>query len=117
MDRLRGEGRTVVWVGLPVMRAADFAGRMDLVDDVDRRQAPRRPGVFFLDSRPLFTDARGGYAAYLPDDDGAQTLMRAPDGVHLSPQGGMRLAQAVLRLLRDRPGDESDGLPETGRAW
>lgn len=117
MDRLRHEGRLVIWVGLPVMRAPDFNARMGVIDDVDRRQAERRPGVLFLDSRPLFSDARGAYAAYLPDDTGALTLMRAPDGVHLSPQGGMRLAQAVLRLLRDHPTDDSYGLPQTGRAW
>jgi hypothetical protein len=117
MDRLRREGRTVVWVGLPVMRAPDFARRMSIIDDVDRRQAQRRPGVLYVDSRPLFSDARGVYAAYLPDESGALTLMRAPDGVHLSPQGGMRLAQAVLRLLREHPADDSYALPQTGRAW
>jgi hypothetical protein len=115
MDRLHDEGRLVVWVGLPVMRAPDFAARMDVVDDAFRRQAARRPGVIFLDSRRLFGDARGAYTAYLPDESGALTLMRAPDGVHLSPQGGTRLAQAVLRLIRERP-DESWALPRTGRA-
>jgi uncharacterized protein len=117
MDRLRREGRTVVWIGLPVMRAPDFAARMDVIDAVDRRQAARRPGVVFLDSRPLFADTHGAYAAYLPDASGAQTLMRAPDGIHLSPQGGMRLAQAVLHLLREHGGEEGHDLPRTGRAW
>jgi hypothetical protein len=88
---------------------------MDVIDDAARRQAARRPGVLFLDSRPLFGDSGGAYAAYLPDESGALTLMRAPDGVHLSPQGGMRLAQAVLRLVRDSP-DNTWALPRTGRA-
>lgn len=116
MDQLRHGGRTVVWVGLPVMRARDFGARMEVIDDADRRQAARRPGVLFLDSRPLFSDASGAYAAYLPDDSGALTLMRAPDGVHLSPQGGTRLAEAVLRLIRDHATDPALALPRTGRA-
>jgi hypothetical protein len=117
MDQLRGEVRTVVWVGLPVMRSRDFGARMDVIDDAIRRQAERRPGVLFLDSRPVFADASGAYAAYLPDDSGALTLMRAPDGVHLSPQGGTRLAEAVLRLIRDHAGDPAPwALPRTGRA-
>jgi uncharacterized protein len=90
---------------------------MEVIDDADRRQAARRPGVLFLDSRPLFSDASGAYAAYLADDSGALTLMRAPDGIHLSPQGGMRLAEAVLRLIRDHSGDPAPwALPRTGRA-
>ncbi|TMD96865.1 MAG: DUF459 domain-containing protein [Chloroflexi bacterium] len=116
MDQVRREGRTVVWVGLPVMRAHDFGARMDVIDNAARRQAARRPGVLFLDSRPLFSDAGGAYAAYLPDDSGALTLMRAPDGVHLSPQGGTRLAEAVLRLIRDHSADPALALPRTGRA-
>jgi len=116
MDQVRREGRTVVWVGLPVMRAHDFGARMDVIDNAARRQAARRPGVLFLDSRPLFSDAGGAYAAYLPDDSGALTLMRAPDGVHLSPQGGTRLAKAVLRLIRDHSADPALALPRTGRA-
>jgi hypothetical protein len=117
MDQLRRQVRTVVWVGLPVMRSREFGARMDVIDEAIRRQAERRPGVLFLDSRPLFADPSGAYAAYLPDDSGALTLMRAPDGIHLSPQGGMRLAEAVLRLIRDHSGDPAPwALPRTGRA-
>jgi hypothetical protein len=116
MDEVRRQGRTVVWVGLPVMRAHDFAARMDLIDDAARRQAQRRPGVLFLDSRPLFAGSAGDYAAYLPDDAGALTLMRAPDGIHLSPQGGTRLAEAVLHLIREHPDAGGWSMPRTGRA-
>lgn len=116
MDEVRHQGRTMVWVGLPVMRAPDFAARMNVIDDAGRRQAERRPGVLYLDSRPLFSGPGGDYAAYLPDDSGALALMRAPDGIHLSPQGGMRLAEAVLRLLRDTPDPGGWALPRTGRA-
>jgi hypothetical protein len=116
MDEVRHQGRTLVWIGLPVMRAPDFAARMEVIDDAGRRQAERRTGVLYLDSRPLFAGPGGGYAAYLPDDSGALTLMRAPDGVHLSPQGGMRLAEAVLGLIREGHRAEGMGLPRTGRA-
>ncbi|TMD09076.1 MAG: DUF459 domain-containing protein [Chloroflexi bacterium] len=104
MDQVRREGRTVVWVGLPVMRAHDFGARMDVIDNAARRQAARRPGVLFLDSRPLFSDAGGAYAAYLPDDSGALTLMRAPDGVHLSPheRGAALTADPARSWRRER---------------
>jgi hypothetical protein len=116
MDQVRRQGRTLVWVGLPVMRSRDFGARMDVIDDTVRRQAARRSGVEFLDSRPLFADAAGAYAAYLPDNSGAVTLMRAPDGIHLSVQGGMRLAGAVLQVVREHPHAGGWALPRTGRA-
>ena len=86
----------VVWVGQPVMRAADFDARMQLMNTIYREQAAIRPGVVFFDSRPVLSDASGGYRPYLADNSGAMTLMRAGDGIHLTPEGGRRLARAVL---------------------
>lgn len=96
MDRLLMEHRMVVWVGQPVMRAADFDAHMQLMNSIYREEAATRPGVVFFDSRPVLSDAGGGYRPYLPDGSGAMTLMRAGDGIHLTPAGGRRLARAVL---------------------
>lgn len=99
MDRLLAEGRMVVWVGQPVMRSADFDNRMQVMNAIYRQEVARRPGVTYFDSRPVLADGGGGYSAYLPDTDGTQTLMRAPDGIHLTPAGGRRLAHAVLATV------------------
>jgi hypothetical protein len=113
MDHLLGEHRMVVWVGLPVMRSADFDARMQVENAVYRAQAAQRPGVVFVDSRPLLSAGDGSYSPYLPDASGAQTLVRAPDGIHLSPDGGRRLAAAVLDVvLRALRADDTD-LPMT----
>ena len=100
MDMLTAEHRLVVWVGLPLMRSADFNTRMGLIDSLDQAQAATRPGVTFIDSRPIMADAQGHYSDYLPDASGQQTLMRAGDGIHLTPAGGTRLAAAVLDVVR-----------------
>ena len=102
MDMLTSQGRMVVWVGQPVMRSPDFMTHMSLMNDIYAAEAARRTDVVFFDSRHLFSDAQGNYAPYLPDSSGNLTLMRAEDGIHLTPQGGMRLAQAVLDTLRTR---------------
>lgn len=96
MDGLLAEHRMVVWVGLPVMRSADFDSRMQVENAAYRNQAAPRPGVLYVDARVLLSGAGGGYSPYLPDASGAPTLVRAPDGVHLSPDGGRRLASTVL---------------------
>ena len=100
MDMLVAQHRLVVWVGLPLMRAADFNARMSVIDSIDKAQAALRPGVTFVDSRPIMADAQGQYSDYLPDASGQLTLMRAGDGIHLTPAGGTRLAGAVLDVVR-----------------
>ncbi|HEY6379127.1 MAG TPA: DUF459 domain-containing protein, partial [Candidatus Dormibacteraeota bacterium] len=96
MDQILAEHRMVVWVGQPVMRAADFDAHMQLENAIYRSEAARRPGVVFFDSRPVLSDGGGGYRPYLPDGSGGVSLMRAGDGIHLTPAGGRRLARAVL---------------------
>ncbi len=99
MDQLHAENRLVLWVGQPVMRDAAFSSRMDLLDEIYRSEAARRPWVEFFDSRSLFSDAAGRYATYLPDDHGVPQNVRQPDGIHLSRAGADRLARAVLAVI------------------
>ncbi|HET9050391.1 MAG TPA: DUF459 domain-containing protein [Candidatus Dormibacteraeota bacterium] len=100
MDRIRSENRIAVWVGLPVMRSTDFDGRMQTITAIDREEAAQRPGVVFVDGRGDMSSPAGGYAAYLPDASGHEILMRASDGIHLSPDGGRRLAAMVVAEIR-----------------
>jgi uncharacterized protein len=101
MDMLVNQHRLVFWVGQPVMRSPDFNDRMSVMNNIYQAQAATRPDVTFIDSRPTLADGSGAYADYLPDGGGL-TLMRAPDGIHLTPAGGARLARAVLDAVRQR---------------
>jgi hypothetical protein len=107
MDMLTAEGRLVFWVGQPVMHDAGFDSKMELENQIYRAQALQRAGVSYVDSRPLFSEAGGGYAPYLANESGELTLMRAPDGIHLTPAGGSRLALQVLRGIRDAWADDN----------
>lgn len=102
MDMLVGQHRLVFWVGQPVMQSHDFNDRMAVMNSIYQAQAASRPDVTFIDSRPTFADSGGGYAEYLPEAGGGLTEMRASDGIHLSPQGGTRLARTVLDVVRQR---------------
>lgn len=102
MDMLTAQHRLVFWVGQPSMRSPDFGDRMNLMDSIYAAQAATRPDVTFVDTRPVMSDGDGHYNAYLPDSGGQLTLMRADDGIHLTPAGGTRLAQAVLNDVRQR---------------
>jgi hypothetical protein len=99
MDAIVAPGRLVYWVGQPVMRDGGFSDKEAILDGIYRDEASRRPGVRFIDTRPLLSTPTGAYSAYLPGPDGRPVLMRAGDGVHLSRSGGNRVADELLKDL------------------
>lgn len=109
MDLLGGEGRFVVWVGQPIARSSDYTDKMEVLNAIYREEAATRPWIRFLDTWPLFVDGNGSYSDYLPGDDGEPQLMRQQDGIHLSREGGDRLAEAVLAAIDE---EASTAAPE-----
>jgi hypothetical protein len=99
MDLLTAEGRTVYWIGQPVMRSAGYDERMRLLTRIYREEAEGRPDVRFLDTRATFTGPDGGYSAYLPDASGRPVLVRRDDGIHLTAAGADRLAAVVMQAI------------------
>ncbi|MEP6661825.1 MAG: DUF459 domain-containing protein [Acidimicrobiales bacterium] len=101
MDLLGAAGRKVIWVGPPNAKSATFTSRLAVLSQIYSEEAAKRPDtIAFLDSRILFSDANGGYTAYLPDASGKQVLMRTQDGFHLSIAGANRLGRAVYTQLQ-----------------
>jgi len=99
MDLLTADGRTVYWIGQPVMRDAGYDGRMALLTRIYREEAEGRRDVRFLDTRATFTGPDGGYSAYLPDAAGRPVLVRRDDGIHLTPAGADRLVAVVMQAI------------------
>jgi hypothetical protein len=99
MDEMAADGRVVVWVGLPIPRDASMSAKLQEIDQIERAEAGKRPGVVFIDAWKLFSDGGGGYSAYLPDGSGAMQLVREPDGLHVTRAGGDRLADAVMGAI------------------
>ena len=98
MDLLGGGGRSVYWIGLPVMRSSRFDERMALITGIYREEATRHSWIRFIDSRPIFAH-EGAYSAYLPGGDGRPALVRRDDGIHFTAAGGDRLARSVLEVI------------------
>jgi hypothetical protein len=95
-------GRTVYWVGAPIMEDNNRSDEVRQLNEVGQEVAARHPEVTYVDSYELFAGRDGKYAASLPSDSGRVVRMRADDGVHLTPEGGDRLAGAVFMPLDAR---------------
>ncbi len=105
MELARRGGRGVLWVGLPVMRDAFFSDEIRALDETYAAEATAT-GTRYVDAWPLFADAQGRYAAYLPDAGGVLRAMRQPDGIHLSMDGARRLAARVLGTIASEWGSD-----------
>lgn len=102
METLAAGTDHVLWIGLPVMRSDHFDRRMVGLDRIYAAQAAEVDGVRHVPTRALFAGPDGAYASHLPGPDGTPRPMRNRDGIHLSRDGGARLARHLVALLDDR---------------
>jgi hypothetical protein len=96
---LRSRDVAVYWVGLPRMKRESFDGRMALINGVVSERM-RALGVPYIETTALTSNGDGGYEAYLPNDAGRRTLMRANDGIHMSMAGYLRMSAPVAKRLK-----------------
>jgi len=99
MGALEGDGRHILWVGLPIMRNDTFTEHVRLLNEIYAAESQLHDHVLFVDIFDLFADASGSYADYLTDDEGTLRLMRADDGAHFTTAGGQRLANLVYSMI------------------
>ena len=104
MEQLATDGRTVSWVGQPIMADSGFDAKMQTLNAIYRNTARSHESVTYIDTRRLFSDDDGLFASYLDDPNGQSTLMRQQDGVHFSRAGGERLTTVVFEAIDDHWG-------------
>ena len=97
-------GAHLLWVGMPPMQDPGLDAAMKHLNGLVRTQVSETPdgGAAYLSSVPSLGDQNHNYAAYLVDPSGAVTNVRTPDGIHLTPAGGARLAGAVVTAMQDQ---------------
>ncbi len=97
-----GLGRTVYWIGAPILKDAKMDAGAQQINAVARTVIAHHPEVTYIDAHALFAGPDGKFTATLPGLNGKPVRMRAGDGVHLTPDGGDRLAGAVMTPLDAR---------------
>ena len=99
MQTLKAQGAVVYWMGLPKMERDHFDQGARLISAL-LQQHMAADGAVFVPTEPLTVDAQGHYSAYLPGPGGERRLMRANDGVHMSMEGYLRIAEPVAILIK-----------------
>ena len=100
LDQAHAAGARVLWVGMPPMASPQLDQKLQVVNSLVQAQvAQRKPYAAYLSSTPALGDAQGRYTAFVTDAGGAVITVRTPDGIHVTPGGGQRLADAVVRSM------------------
>jgi hypothetical protein len=96
---LQGNGRTVYWIGAPVMADTAYSEHVKGVNSIFQEVAAKHPGVVYIDAYSLFSTPNGAFSPMLTVPDGKVARVRADDGVHFTPDGGDLLAKTVFDQL------------------
>jgi hypothetical protein len=91
-------GAKMLWVGLPIMQNPVFGASMQTLNAIYKAQAALHPGVVYLPTWALFSNAQGQYTTYLTNSSGQTVVARDADGVHIAPPGGCDIvADAAIK--------------------
>jgi hypothetical protein len=96
---LVGNGRTVYWVGAPVLRDQQKDDAVKQVNAVASEAVKRYQTATYFDQHALFADSDGSFTLNHADDTGQVVTMRAGDGVHLTVDGAKYLAHHLYALV------------------
>ncbi len=96
---LRQHHAMVYWVGLPRMREAGFDADVTAVNAFYAAEMAKLE-VPFIDTRPMASDGKGQYSAYLEDTGGKRVEMRTGDGIHMTMAGYLRITHGLADRIR-----------------
>ena len=100
LGQLRAARKPAIWMGLPPMSRSQYSAAINQISAL-QRLAAFSGGAEFVDIYDRFADADGKYAAYGPDVNGQNALMRKDDGIHFSAAGSDKLAFYISQAMRN----------------
>lgn len=99
-DLLAADGRRLIWLGPPVLRDGQQEAGAREVAAVIRDVVERTPHATYIDAHNLLDGDTGEYSSTI-ERDGRRLQVRAGDGIHLTPEGGDLLGDAVFAAIDD----------------
>jgi len=98
VDALAHDGRILYWLGPPILKDPKQDAGAQAAAAVIKSVIASNPDAHFVDAHALL-DAEDGTYTPTVDVDGKKVLVRAGDGVHLTPEGGEFVGNALFDLI------------------
>ncbi|MEZ4382483.1 MAG: DUF459 domain-containing protein [Nannocystaceae bacterium] len=103
LDEIRGDGRKVLWLGLPKTGTVSFEKKLDLIREVHQNAMADLDDVEYLDTIQFFVDDDGNLRKTADVGRKKNAELRADDGIHFTMAGSQYFADQVypevLRVL------------------
>ena len=94
------QGAKLIWVGLPPMQDPVLNQKVEVINDLQRRAAKSIHGVEYVNADRVLGDTYSPFTTV----NGQVINTRTPDGIHITPQGGSLLANAVVARMHSALG-------------
>ena len=95
---LTAGGARLLWVGAPFLADPDTDARIDALDE-ELQEVTTAAAQTWIDGATALAGPDGGYAEAVPAFAGTLVRLRKPDGVHLCPDGAVRVAEPVAAAI------------------
>lgn len=98
VDALARDGRTLYWVGPPILKDAKQEAGTKQVAEVIKTVVDRAPAAEYFDLHDLLDAVDGTYTQTV-EVDGRKVFARAGDGIHLTLDGGDFVGEALFKRI------------------
>jgi hypothetical protein len=94
------QGAKLIWVGLPPMQDPGLNQKIQVINSIQHRAAESLPGVEYVSADRILGTTYSPFTTV----NGQVINTRTPDGIHITPQGGSVLANAVIAKMHSSLG-------------
>jgi hypothetical protein len=101
VDLVTSGGAELVWVGMPAVAEDESTFLLAELNAAYADLPARFDGVTYIAGGEYLSAPTGGYAEFLDGVDGPERVRRI-DGLHLCPDGAVRLAEPVVGQIEER---------------
>jgi uncharacterized protein len=110
VDALARDGRVLYWLGPPILKDSKQDVGAQAAATVIKGVIERNPDAHFVDAHTLLDADDGTYTSTV-DVDSKKVLVRAGDGVHLTPEGGEFVGNALFDLIDQQCSLKAQSVP------
>jgi hypothetical protein len=112
VDALARDGRSLYWLGPPILKDPKQDAGAQAAAAVIESVVARNPDAHFVDAHALLDADDGSYTPTM-QIDGKKVLVRAGDGVHLTPEGGEFVGDALFDLIDQQCSLRAQSVPNS----